>query len=169
MTARIVWLTYGICALGIAPVLFRLSYGRWPFVRSFPPRDRHALVNLLYSCVLAIYTLSLLVRSEPQALSVLAGLSVMALAGCLQAWAVVTMGPNWRMGQDPGDDTVHRVTGGPYRLLRNPIYWGLVGVALSQVLLAGVDAGTVLLVTASVVYAGVQGHNESQFWQHRPR
>ena len=169
MAARIVWLTYGICALGIAPGLFRMIYGRWPFVRAFPPHDRHAFVDLLYSLVLLIYTIMLFIGSEPQPLSLVAGLSTMALAGCLQAWAVVTMGPNWRMGQDAGDDTVRRVTGGPYRLLRNPIYWGLAGVALAQVLLAGVDAGTVLLVTASIVYAVVQGHHENQCWPNRAR
>ena len=169
MLARIVWITFAACALVLLPTLFYLRYGRWPILSSFTPRDTYMLVNFLHGVAEALYTIWLLFGREPKAVSSMGGLAMFACGSALCLWAVVTMGPNWRMGQDPSDQSVYYVSSGPFRLLRHPIYAGLVIISLGQGLLTGFDGRAVLLIAASVLYFIVQGRAESRYWEAKRR
>ena len=94
-------------------------------------------------------------------------LIVLAVGSGLALWSVLTMGPNWRMGQDKTDQSVCYVSHGPYRILRHPIYLGLVIIAVGQGLLTGFDGRAWLLIATSVTYAFVQGHAESRYWARK--
>ncbi len=167
MVARITWLTYAVCALAVVPAAFYIRFRRLPILSSFPPRDTYALVNFLYSVTLVAYTAILILGAEPNTLSTAWGLAVFACGSALQLWAVAAMGPNWRMGHDPNDQTVRFVSHGPFRFLRHPIYAGLVIIAVGQVLLTGLDRRAFLLIIASVLYFAVQGPAESRYWKER--
>jgi protein-S-isoprenylcysteine O-methyltransferase Ste14 len=77
--------------------------------------------------------------------------AVLAIGGLLAtAGAQLAMGKAWRIGVDPGERT-DLVTGGPFALVRNPIYAGMIpffaGIAF-LVPNAVTIAGAVLLVVA---------------------
>ncbi len=77
--------------------------------------------------------------------------AVLAVGGLLAtAGAQLAMGEAWRIGVDPGERT-QLVTGGPFALVRNPIYTGMIpffaGIAL-LVPNALTIAAAVLLVVA---------------------
>jgi protein-S-isoprenylcysteine O-methyltransferase Ste14 len=77
--------------------------------------------------------------------------AVLAIAGLLAtAGAQLAMGDAWRIGVDPGERT-RLVTGGPFALVRNPIYAGMIpffcGIALLVPNLLTL-AGAALLVVA---------------------
>ena len=81
-------------------------------------------------------------------------------------WAVVTLGPNWRIRQDPNDQTVFFVSRRPFRFMRHPIYVGLIIISAGQ-LLTGFEGRAFLLIVASVVHLVVQAHTESRYWKTR--
>ena len=58
----------------------------------------------------------------PKPFSTAGGLIVLAVGSALALWAVLTMGPNWRMGQDETDQSVCYVSHGPFRIFRHLIY-----------------------------------------------
>ena len=167
MLARITWLMFALSALVVAPGVFYLRFRRWPILSSFPPRNVYSLVNFLYGIAQAAYTALLLLGTEPKPFSTAGGLIVLAGGSTLALWAVLTMGPNWRMGQDEMDQSVCYVSHGPFRIFRHPIYVGLVIIAVGQGLLTGFDGRALLLIVASVTYALVQGHAESRYWARR--
>jgi protein-S-isoprenylcysteine O-methyltransferase Ste14 len=60
---------------------------------------------------------------------------VLALAGIAATFlAQLAMGASWRIGVDPGERTT-LVTGGPFALVRNPIFSAMLPAALGLVLL----------------------------------
>lgn len=76
----------------------------------------------------------------------IAGL-VLALAGIgATFYAQVAMGASWRIGVDPAERTA-LVTGGPFALVRNPIFAAMLPTAL----------GLTLLVPSWVALAGLAG------------
>jgi protein-S-isoprenylcysteine O-methyltransferase Ste14 len=77
--------------------------------------------------------------------------AVLAVGGLLAtAGAQLAMGESWRVGVDPGERT-ELVTAGPFALVRNPIYAGMIPFFIGIALLvpnALTIAGAVLLVVA---------------------
>ncbi len=72
---------------------------------------------------------------------------VLAIAGIAATfYAQVAMGASWRIGVDPGERT-QLVTGGPFALVRNPIFAAMLPTAL----------GLALLVPSWVAFAGLVG------------
>ncbi|HWM54842.1 MAG TPA: isoprenylcysteine carboxylmethyltransferase family protein [Solirubrobacterales bacterium] len=72
---------------------------------------------------------------------------VFAVAGIAATfYAQVAMGASWRIGVDPGERT-RLVTGGPFALVRNPIFAAMLPTAL----------GLALLVPSWVAFAGLAG------------
>ncbi len=167
MLARITWIAFAICALVVVPSVFYLRYHRWPVLSRFPPKNAYSIGNFLYGLAQAAYTAMLLFGAAPQPFSTAGGLIVLAVGAALAVWAVVTLGPNWRIGQDPSDRTVFFVSRGPFRFMRHPIYVGLVIISAGQGLLTGFDGRTLLLVVASAAYLVVQGRAESRYWERR--
>lgn len=169
MAAQIVWCIYLVLAFIAAPAVFRTRWGRWPFAYTIPPRDAYAAVDFMYGLSLAAYTGALFFGAAPDPVSTWWGLACFGAGFGLQVWAIIVMGHHWRIGRDAADDTVRYVSCGPFRLLRHPIYISLIVIAIGQALLAGFDGRSFLLVTATVIYCGVQGRAETLFWRNRGR
>jgi protein-S-isoprenylcysteine O-methyltransferase Ste14 len=79
-------------------------------------------------------------------------LAAMGLAGTL--WAQLAMGESWRIGVDPSEQTT-LVTGGPFRLVRNPIYTAMIVFAAGLALL--VPNAVSLLMLLGVI-ASLEAH-----------
>lgn len=79
------------------------------------------------------------------------------------------MGASWRIGFDPECDRCELVRRGPYRALKHPVYWSLVALALSQMLLIGLDMRTWVLLAGTVAYCVVQSRAEDRYWNVRRR
>jgi len=62
------------------------------------------------------------------------GCALYALGLALTLWAQWTMGASWRIGVDPSERT-QLVTSGAFAFARNPIFTGMLGVALGLALL----------------------------------
>jgi protein-S-isoprenylcysteine O-methyltransferase Ste14 len=70
---------------------------------------------------------------------------VVALAGVvLTFWAQLAMGASWRIGVDPAEQTA-LVTGGPFAVVRNPIFSTMALTALGLTLMAPTVGGLVAL------------------------
>lgn len=65
----------------------------------------------------------------------IAGVLVLSAATALLMWAQETMGRSWRPAIPPADDAC-LVTGGPFRVVRNPNYVAMLGASLGAVALA---------------------------------
>lgn len=163
MYPAIHWFAYVICAFIVMPGLFRLRFGRWPFV--VPVRwTGYTCIEAAFAIACLAYTIALLGGADPSPLSVPAGVALLLAAMTLQAWAVAAMGPHWRIGFDPQRDRCSLVRRGPFPHLRHPIYWSLFGVALSQVFLIGVNWQTILMLLPTSAYFVIQGNAENQYW-----
>ena len=64
----------------------------------------------------------------------LLGVGAYALGLGLTLWAQLRMGSSWRIGVDPAETTA-LVTSGPFAFARNPIFTGMLAVALGLALL----------------------------------
>lgn len=163
MVAKVVWITYWTAAFGVAPVIFRYRFGRWPFVFRLP-RDKYAIVEYAYGALLATFTWALIATPSPESISIPAGLTLIISASVLQAWAEWTLGRNYRIGQDPNDTGCQLIVDGPYRFMRHPVYVGLVMVVVGQTLLMDLDWRASLLILVTLLYYVVQGRAEVQRW-----
>lgn len=68
---------------------------------------------------------------------------VVAVAGiALTFWAQLAMGASWRIGLDPGERT-DLVTGGPFTVVRNPIFTTMALTAAGLTLMAPTAVGLV--------------------------
>lgn len=163
---KIVWATYLLIAFVIAPAAFALRYRRSPIVAPIPPRDRYGWIEAAYA-TLVLLASALLFAMDPLPINAPAGLTIFAVGFALMLWAMADMGPNWRIGQDPDDATVHHVNTRLYRLLKHPIYVALVLLALGILLLAGPIPGPILLLTSTILYVAVQSKAETYHWNRR--
>ena len=85
----------------------------------------------------------------------------------LMLWARVTLGSNWS-GMVVFKENHELVTGGPYAIVRHPIYTGLLTMLLGNVLFFGVAGGRVWLVIAFVVFWLKSRDEERLMTRHFP-
>ena len=69
-----------------------------------------------------------------------AGLVVAVVGMALTFWAQLAMGASWRIGVDPGERT-DLVTGGPFTVVRNPIFTTMAVTAAGLTLMAPTGVG----------------------------
>lgn len=167
----ITWLAYATVSYLAWPVWFHRRYGRSAFAGRFPPTNRYGWVDLgLAACLLGY---SAWIALGPPASPMFdgrglwIGLGVFAAGAALRAWAVVTLGPNWRIGQDEDDPDAAYVATGPYRFLHHPINTALVLVAIGQALMTGLDARSIFLLSFSTAYLLIQARAEERHWRRR--
>jgi protein-S-isoprenylcysteine O-methyltransferase Ste14 len=161
---------YALPAYVLYVPVFRWRYGRSPVVERFPPRNVYDVLDQFLGVGLVGYSAWIVLGPPPEAgdrISLLGGLAAWLAGGLLRIWAVWTLGPNWRIGQDPNERDAVFVATGPYRYFEHPINTGLVLVAIGQALLTGVDARAMLLLGVSVVYLLAQAGAEKAFWKAR--
>jgi len=159
------WLVYLVVAFAVMPTMCRLRFGRWPYVSPFPV-TRYSLIECLLASLYIVFTIALATGPKPVPISVPLGITMLIVATALQAWAVVAMGPNLRIGFAPNRDKTPLVQRGPYRFLRHPIYWSLTLVAVAQTLLVGIEWRSGILVGGTILYCLIQSSAENRFW-HR--
>lgn len=171
MAAQMTWILYAGTFYVVWTAGFRLWYGRWPTAYRLPPRDLghgvYMLADLLLNLSLCTYTAWLLLGPMPEALHTGAGVAIVAAGAALRLWTVLTLGRNWRMGQDESDSDASFVATGPYRFLQHPINAALVIVAAGQGVLTGFDARAWFLIVVALLYYLVQGRAERVFWGGR--
>jgi protein-S-isoprenylcysteine O-methyltransferase Ste14 len=83
-----------------------------------------------------------------------AGAVLFAVGLPLTLWSQLAMGASWRIGVDPGARTA-LVTGGPFRLVRNPIFTAMILAVLGIALMAP-SAPSLVAVIALVVAIEIQ-------------
>ncbi len=82
-----------------------------------------ALVGSVVAPILAMAGVERSIAGPSRALDVVAVAALLAGCGVL-TWSQGAMGASWRIGVD-GAERTDLVTGGPFRLVRNPIFSGL--------------------------------------------
>jgi len=88
-----------------------------------------------------------------------AGLATCLVSIAAMFYAQVAMGDNWRVGVDPAERT-ELVIGGPYALMRNPIYTAWMGTFAGLVLLVpswlSLTGAALLLLSMEVLVRGAE-------------
>lgn len=164
----ITWLVYALPAYILYPVVFRVRYGKSAVAERFPPRNLYGWVDFALGACLVAYSVWIVFGAHAAApISLAAGLAVWFVGCLLRIWAVWTLGPHWRIGQDERDTTTEYVRSGPYRFMDHPINTALVLVAIGQALMTGLDARAMFLLAFSVLYLLLQAGAEKKFWSAR--
>jgi protein-S-isoprenylcysteine O-methyltransferase Ste14 len=95
------------------------------------------IVNPLTAILLITYRQEMidytrLVISVPWLLTVweITGLVIYAMGYLLMAWALITLGHNYQLGGTAPRSEDKMVTGGPYRLIRHPMYTAALSISL---------------------------------------
>lgn len=162
------WLAYAVPAYVLYTVVFRVLYGKSAVAEQFPPRNLYGWVDFALAACLIGYSVWVVFGAHTaEPLSVWAGVSVWGMGCLLRIWAVWTLGPHWRIGQDESDGTTEYVKTGPYKWMDHPINCALVLVAIGQALMTGLDVRAMFLLGFSVVYLVVQAGAEKAFWKRR--
>jgi protein-S-isoprenylcysteine O-methyltransferase Ste14 len=165
-----------LVALSCIRLALQRQYPDVQFVRRRPAtwRSREGVAFVLYvsaGVCIAYGTLAALLATGPQddALGrayVVAALTAACLGLGIVAWAQVAMGAAWRIGMDYSASTA-LVTTGPFRIVRNPIYVGLITIACSLTVLVA-DVGMLLGTASFIAWAEVQVRwIEEPFLAHR--
>lgn len=143
----------------LAAVWFAL---RWP--GSVPAKLRHFAITLLPEpwvlVLIPVYVVVLLVTPHRvwadlrywDVVTGLLGLAVAVAGAALMVWARVVLGIMWA-GRPMLQERHELCTRGPYRLVRHPIYTGLLALAAGGTLAAGRGAGLVLVVAMVALVA----------------
>jgi len=163
------WIAYLCVHFVLVPGWFVWRYRRSPYALRWLPRSGYEVGESAYGWLVIGYTVSVLFgpQTEPRS-PVLALACVIAGSGLILS-AVATLGSNWRIGQDEGDTTCVYVAGGPYRLVRHPIYLGMTISAFGQMLLTNADIRGLILLLGTVGYVLLQGKAESLRWSSQQR
>jgi protein-S-isoprenylcysteine O-methyltransferase Ste14 len=163
------WLAFALTAYALWTLVHRLRYGHSPVAERFPPRNLYGWIDFALGAGIVAYSAWIVLGPEPQPISVPLGVLLWGAGFALRMWAVLTLGPNWRIGQDERDHNVEYVATGPYRLFRHPINAALIIVALGQLLLTGMDARAIFLIALATLYYLAQARAEERFWAGRQR
>lgn len=164
MSALTFWLTYLALAFVIAPAIFRLRYGRWPYAYSVKRYDAYQWIDFTYGTVAIGLAVCLLFSDSSRSISSPGGLALGVLAVMLMTLAVISMGPSWRIGQSRSDESVQKVTSGLYRYTRHPIYIALMLLATAVFVMLGMRWYTVAFVLITAAYCYIQARNENRRW-----
>jgi protein-S-isoprenylcysteine O-methyltransferase Ste14 len=167
MIAQIFWLSYLALAFIIAPAIFRMRFGRWPYAYRFNRPDAYLLIDMMYGVVTIAFTVCLLVLPRTVGMMTGIGLVLGIAAVAIMAWAVMTLDASWRIGHDRSDAATTYVVRGPYRFASHPIYIALAAISTAMILMAGATLCTVSFAIATVIYGVMQGRNESRLWRVR--
>lgn len=170
MLPAALWLAYALPAYVLWTLIFPIRYGFWPFAGRFPPANAYESTDaaLCLSCV--AYTAWIVLGPTPdpaRIISAPAGVGFWSLGVLLRWWAIFTLGPHWRIGQDDADPRAEFVARGPYRLIHHPINLALILIAIGQALMTTLDARSLFLLTISVAYFLIQGRAEERRWRAR--
>ncbi len=166
MPARWFWASYLVLAFAVIPSLFRCRYGRWPYAYPLRRADAYLWTDLAFGALtigLAFY----LFLADPRSGSAAAhraGLALGLIAIAIMIRAILSLGPAWRIGQDRSETHLARIATGPYRVLRHPIYLGLILLAIAIVMMAGATIYTSLFALATIAYSLIQAHREDRRW-----
>lgn len=163
------WVAYLGAHFAVVPGWFAWRYRRSPYALRWVPRNGYDLVESAYGSLVVGYTVAVFLGPLPHPLWPVPALACVVAGSGLIVWAVAALGGSWRIGQDEGDATCRYITGGPYRLLRHPIYWGMALSAFGQMLLTHGDLRGLALLLGTIVYALLQGRAESRRWSDRQR
>ena len=163
----VTWLAFALTAYVLWTVYHRARYGRSPVAERFPPRDLYGWIDFALGLCLVAYSAWIVLGPEPEPISAVAGVAVWAAGFGLRIWAVLTLGPHWRIGQDKSDPDVEYVATGPYRLFKHPINAALIIVSLGQLLMTGADARAIFLVAFATLYYLAQAKAEERYWSER--
>ncbi len=166
----ITWLMYAVPAYVLYTVVFRVRYGKSAVAERFPPRNLYGWIDFaLGACLIGYSVWIVFGAAGADPVSVWAGLCFWSMGCLLRVWAVWTLGPHWRIGQDEQDTTTEYVRTGPYKWMDHPINSALVLVAMGQALITGLDARAMFLLAFSVVYLLVQAGAERRHWAAKRR
>jgi len=130
-------------------IVTRMRAGYWA-LRGAPGRGR--LVGALLSLSWGVVCLGAILDLNAQVDRIGALDQSIAVAGLpLIVVAQATMAASWRIGVDPGEKT-ELVTGGLFRFSRNPIYGGMVAMAVGVALMVpnAVCVAAVALIVVAV-------------------
>ena len=168
MLARATWSTYLVLTFAVMPAIFALRYRASPFVIR-PPTDRYTAVEWLFAGTLVAYTAWLWSPAEPAPWTLLGlwpGLALVAAATGLVLAGSASLGRSWRVGQDERDENATLVRGPLQRILKHPIYVGLIALAAGLLMLDAHPRSAALL-TVTTAYCLVQARAEAAYWRAR--
>lgn len=166
--ALVSWLVYLAVHFFLLPAVFRLRYGRSCWAVPLIPRCRYDLFEHLYGLLVAGFTMSLFFAHFRTTTALLPGLALMVAGSAIIAWAVWTLGPHWRIGQDASDSSCQYVRAGPYRLIEHPIYVGMTISAVGHCLAFRSLPG-LMLVAGTAIYCLIQRSSERNRWRSTDR
>ena len=104
-----------------------------------PSDDVYRVMRVAYPGAFVAMLVEAAVRGMPPAGVVAAGAAVFVFAKALKWWAIAALGGAWtfRVIVVPG---TRLVAAGPYRWLRHPNYWAVIGEFLGATLMTGAAA-----------------------------
>ena len=161
------WIAYLGVHFMLVPGWFAWRYRRSPYALRWPPRNGYDLGESAYGLLVASYPMAVLIGPLIEPRSTVPAVACVIAGSAMIVWTVATLGRSWRIGQDEGDTTCVYVARGPYRILRHPIYLGMIISALGQMLLTAADMRGLILLVGTVAYALFQGREESRRWANR--
>lgn len=95
-----------------------------------------------------------------------AGVVLFAFGLATTLWAQIVMGDSWRVGVDPVERT-DLVTDGPFGLVRNPIFAGMLPTSLGLALLVPNVVGLIGLASLGPLRPGPRTARASVAFLHR--
>ena len=160
--ALALWVLYGVCALFVRVAIHRRRTGESGLVRlTAPPLSLRWFgeVGITIAIVTGLAGMALDLTGTLGALDPLdttgvhaTGIALFALGLIVVVVAQSQMADSWRIGTDP-DERTALVTGGVFRLVRNPIYTALVPTLLGLALLV---PNVVALASVAIVIAAIE-------------
>jgi len=150
--ALALWALYFVLSLGLRVLLHRRRTGSSGFLLARPRRPPlQAFSESAEAVAIALGVAAAALWDSLEPLDALDATGAQVAGVALYAAGLVgvivsqeAMGRSWRIGQNPGERT-ELVTGGPFALVRNPIFTSLVAL----------QAGLALLVPNALALAGV--------------
>ena len=156
--ALAMWAVYGVAALGIRVAIHRRRTGSTGVVAvNAPPGtiQRAAEISHVVSLALGLSAPILALLEVLNPIDALdkhpvhaVGVALFIAGLTVVVWAQATMGDSWRIGTDP-DERTDLVVSGPFTIVRNPIFAGLIPTTLGLALVVP----SVVALASVVVFA----------------